>query len=88
MPMPDLVFRDDAKNKRVPVKLWCVPGHFYSPIPDTEQLSEPRYRGLERVYSATSGDDSTGNSIGSWAPKTVSHSSSCASARQSIPGIG
>jgi hypothetical protein len=48
--MPDLVFRDDAKNKRVPVKLWCVPGHFYSPIPDTEQLSEPRYR--DRIWPA------------------------------------
>ena len=41
--MPDLIVRD-RNGKEWTVKVWCIPGHFYSPIPDTSRLEEPARR--------------------------------------------
>jgi predicted O-methyltransferase YrrM len=38
--MPELIVRDKDGKERV-VKLWCLPGNFYSPLPDTEKLAQP-----------------------------------------------
>jgi predicted O-methyltransferase YrrM len=37
-----------ARRHLAEAKLWCSPFHFYSPLPNTEQLSQPRYR--ERTW--------------------------------------
>jgi predicted O-methyltransferase YrrM len=47
--MPDLILKTE-NGKEFPVRLWRMPGHFYSPIPDTERLGQPGQR--ERVWPA------------------------------------
>ena len=41
--MPDLIVRD-RHGKEWPIKLWCMPTHYYSPIPDTSRLAQPAER--------------------------------------------
>jgi len=41
--MPDIVVRDRNGKERL-IKLWCMPGHYYSPIPDTDVLERPDQR--------------------------------------------
>jgi predicted O-methyltransferase YrrM len=33
-----------ARRNLAEAKLWCSPFHFYSPLPNTQQLEQPRYR--------------------------------------------
>jgi predicted O-methyltransferase YrrM len=41
--MPELIVRD-RHGKEWPIKLWCMPTHYYSPIPDTSRLEQPAER--------------------------------------------
>jgi hypothetical protein len=41
--MPELIVRD-RNGKEWPVKLWCMPTHYYSPIPNTRLLEQPEER--------------------------------------------
>jgi hypothetical protein len=47
--MPELIVRD-RNGKEWPVKLWCMPSHFYSPLADTSRLERPEQRA--RVWPA------------------------------------
>jgi predicted O-methyltransferase YrrM len=47
--MPDLIVRD-RNGKEWPVKLWCMPTHFYSPLPDLSRLEQPEQRA--RIWPA------------------------------------
>ena len=42
--MPELVVRD-PNGREWPVKLWCLPGNFYFPLPDLTKLDQPAERG-------------------------------------------
>ncbi|HZO58588.1 MAG TPA: class I SAM-dependent methyltransferase [Solirubrobacterales bacterium] len=46
---PDLIVRD-KHGKEWPVKLWCLPTHYYSPIQDPSLLEEPSERA--RIWPA------------------------------------
>ena len=46
--MADLILIDRGGNER-PVKLFCKPGHYYSPLPDTEVFEDPAWRA--RVFA-------------------------------------
>jgi hypothetical protein len=41
--MPELIVRD-RNGKEWPVKLWCMPTHFYSPLPNLDELGKPSER--------------------------------------------
>src|SRR5688572_27927719 len=47
--MPELIVRDKDGNERA-VKLWCMPTHYYSPLPDLGRLEQPAQR--EHVWPA------------------------------------
>jgi predicted O-methyltransferase YrrM len=46
---PDLIVRD-RHGKEWPVRLWCLPTHYYSPIQDVSLLEQPPER--ERIWPA------------------------------------
>lgn len=41
--MPDITLIDRNGRER-PVKLFCMPGHYYSPLPDLARVEEPEWR--------------------------------------------
>jgi hypothetical protein len=45
--MADLILIDRRGDEH-PVKLFCKPGHYYSPLPDAKRFDDPAWR--ERVF--------------------------------------